>query len=121
MKSLSDNSEFISENIAKFHDLISNYENNEEEFGREVEDFIFEIFNRAGENIEVDIPVLTDPNPKLETVVAVFIQASELWRMFCNKYKETYPEDPPYFDEGVILKEFESTYKKGLIENEITE
>lgn len=121
MKSLSDNSEFISENVVKFHDLISNYENNEEELSREAKDFIFEIFNRAGDSLGVNISVLTDPNPKLETVVAVFMQASELWRMFCNKFKETYPEDPPYFDEAAILKGFESTYKEGLIENEITE
>lgn len=121
MKSLSDHSEFISENIVKFHNLINDYENCEEELKKEIGNFTFEIFTRAVESIGVDVSVLIDPNSKLETVVAVFMRTSELWQTFCNEYKEAYPDDPPYFDEAIILKEFESVYKKGLIKNETTE
>lgn len=120
MKSLLDYSEFISENIVKFHNIINDYKN-DEELEKEVGDFTSEMFNRACESIGIDISIMTDPDPKMEIVVAIFMRASELWHMFCSKYKEMYPDDPLYFDEEIILKGFESTYKEGLIKNEITE
>lgn len=115
MKALKDHAEFISESIQKFHNLLKIYENNEEELKREVENFISELYNRAKETIDIKEDALDDPNTKPETIIAFFMQASELWHVFCEKYKEAYPNDPPYFNEDAVLKTFESAYKKGWL------
>lgn len=121
MKALTDYAEFISDNVRKFHDLIRDYDdNNKEPLKKEVENFTSKLYNLAGESIGVNIT--DDLNMEPETIVALFMQASELWRMFCAKYEKTYPTDPPYFCEDVILLAFESAYKKGwLFKNESSE
>lgn len=121
MKALIDHAEFISDNVWKFHNLIKDAENNKNRLRKEVENFTSEIFYRAGESIGVGPDVMDDPNVKLETVVALFMRASDLWRMFCSKYKEEYPDDPPYFDETTVLETFEYVYKKGFASNEASE
>lgn len=117
MKALIDHAEFISDNVWKFHSLLKDHETNKEKLEKQVENFTSELYNRAGECIGVSTNILNDPNIKSEIIVALFMQASELWRMFCKKYKETYPSDPPYFYEDEILKSFESAYKKGWLFN----
>lgn len=122
MKALQDHAEFISDNVQKFHNLLENYEGDEEKLKKEVEILTSELFNRAKETIDIGTDTLDDPNTKPETIIAFFMQASELWHIFCEKYKEAYPDDPPYFNEDAILKTFESAYKKGwLFKNESTE
>lgn len=121
MKALADHTEFISDNVAKFHNLIKDFENNEDRLKNEVGNFTSDIFNRAGDSLGISVDILNDPNVKLETVVAFFMQASELWRMFCRKYKEMYPDDPPYFEETTVLETFEYIYKKGFANNEASE
>lgn len=121
MKALIDHVEFISDNARKFHNLIKDFENNKDRLVKESENFISEVFNRAGETLGIDIAILDDPNVKLETVVALFMQASELWYTFCSKYKNMYPDDPPYFDEATVLKAFERIYQRGFTNNEISE
>lgn len=118
MKALADYDEFISDNIWKFHNLINDPENNRDRLAREIERFISELYNRAGECLDISIDTLNDPNVKLETVVALFMRASDLWHMFCSKYKEAYPDDPPYFDKTTVLEAFEYVYKKGFANNE---
>lgn len=122
MKALHDHAKFISDNVQKFHNLLKNYENNDEELKKEVEVLTSELYNRAIETIGIETDALDDPNTKTETIIAFFMQASELWHRFCEKYEETYPSDPLHFNEDAVLKTFESAYKKGwLFKNEPTE
>lgn len=123
MRALTDYAEFISENVQKFHNLIGDYNNNDkEQLRKEVEAFASELYKLAGESIEINFNIINDSNMKPETVVALFMQASELWHMFCTKYEMMYPNDPQYFNENAILLTFESSYKKGwLFKNEATE
>lgn len=121
MKALTDYTEFISDNVWKFHNLVKDSENNIDRLRKEVENFTSDLLNRAGNSLGISVDIINDPNVKLETVAAFFMQASELWQMFCSKYKEMYPDDPPYFDETSVLKTFEYIYKKGFANNEIAE
>lgn len=117
MKALTDYTEFISENVVKFHNLISNYENNKDKFKDEMKIFISELCRRAGETIDIEID-----NLQLDTTVALIMQTTKLWMMFCEKYRLQYPDDPSYFDDWVIMDAFTSVYKKGFeSKNETTE
>lgn len=117
MKALTDHTEFISKNVVKFHNLISDYENNEDRFKDEMRIFISELYRRAGETIDIEID-----NLQLDTAVALIVQTSELWKMFCEAYRLQYPDDPLYFDDWIIIDAFASVYKKGFrSKNETTE
>lgn len=114
MKSLKEYTKFIIDNVSKFHNLIMEFTNDnisETKLNDEVALFSEELFRKAGESIDVDISTL-EPS-QLETWVALFMQTSELWRMFCEDYYKIYPEDPKYFDECEVLKTFESLYREG--------
>lgn len=114
MKALKEYTKFIIDNVSKFHNLIMEFSNDntsEIKLNDEVMLFSEELFKKAGESIDVDVSTLE--SSQLETWVAVFMQASELWRVFCEDYYEIYPEDPKYFDECEVLKAFESLYRGG--------
>lgn len=114
MKSLKECNEFIYENVSKFHTLIMEFSNDgipETKLKDEITLFTGELFKKAGESIDIDL--FTIDSSQLETWAALFMQASELWKIFCEDYYRFYPEDPKYFNEYEILKTFESLYKEG--------
>lgn len=118
MKALTEYTDFIYNNVAKFHNLIKNEEVNNEELSNQVGTFVTELFSRAGESIGVSIDILDGLDTKFETIIALFMQANELWYMFCEKYGMIYPDDPPYFYKNVIVETFKFTYGKGFADNE---
>lgn len=123
MKALNNYSDFISENVEKFHNLLTDCKANgillpqwvlknrrydkENEMKKHVENFSTELFNRAGESIDIPLNILNNSNVNIETIIALFMQAFELWKMFCQEYYKTYPNDPKYFDENSVLNSFE--------------
>lgn len=117
MMATNDHSEFISENVQKFHDLINSPELDTTILKDTIGRFYDELFIRASESNGYDGHIIYASTIEIDILAAIFMSAIDIYARFCDEYDKLYPDEVRYLGRDAVLRMFRN-FIKGKVDDQ---